>query len=684
MAFIVALSRSRRCGMTMEWIRRLWPVWLFLAYFFVALALHHSAFTAPFYYDSANRLEQNRDAFDRGLAETVNIFRQRPVPMITFYLNYLTGGMVPRPFRICNAALLAAAGVALVILIGLLLEASGTAGETDHKRMHGVAVALGLIFVVHPIQTYVVVYVWQRMALLAFLFMTASLGAYVAARSRRPALGYSWSALFFLLALGSKETSVVLPLIVLLAETAFFPNTLKTFAARAAICLAVTAAFVGGLSFLESPHGLQESSGIAATLSRYYRESRLTVPEVLLTQCRVLFSYLEMILVPFPSTVRLFSPQVVSSSLLSPPVTLAAVAGTVCLTVAGLFMLRRRPLIGFGLLFFLVNLLPESVLVPQYLFLGYRAAAPMAGLLLVVADLAMIFPASIRDSSRRTALQAGLLGAYAAVILFMGWAATAKADLWTNPVAFWREVVERLPPDSQRIERHGTEQALIGLGMSLLQQGRPSKAVEVCRRLSAVNPASFSAAVLRGNAYTALGDFEQAELSFGKALDIDPESADAHVALGRLFMGKGRLPDAVSRFERALALAPENPTAQYEMGRALLAMGRHDKALPHLRRAVEGNRESHEAHYVLGKALMKAGDLRSALDSFRTTLEIKPDHWQSHNDIGVIWATIGKPDAAVAHFRKALAGNPEDVAAKRNLETALERIEQDRSGRRRD
>ncbi len=658
----------------MEWYRRLWPVWLFLVYFFVALTIHHSAFDAPFYYDSASRLSQNRNSFDQGPAETVNIFRQRPVPMLTFYLNYAVGGMTPRPFRVCNAAILAAAGVALIILIGLLLEISATAAETDRRLMHRAAVALGLLFVVHPIQTYVVVYVWQRMALLACLFSVASLSAYIAARSGRlgnPAPAYSCSALFFLLALGSKENSVVLPFVVILAEVAFFRNTWMTFIARAAICFAVTLTFVGGLSFLESPHGLQESSGIVDTLSRYYRESRLTVPEVALTQCRVLFSYLEMILVPLPSNVRLFSPQIVSSHLLDPPITLAALLGTGSLLITGLYLLRRRPLTGFGLLLFLVNLLPESILVPQYLFFGYRVVLPMVGLVLVIADLIMLVSARVRTSSRRVPMTVCLLAAYAAVIVFLGWATMSKADLWTNPVAFWTEVVERLPTISQRGERHGTEQALTSLGMSLLQQGRPSEAIKLSRRLPAADPMSFSALVLRGNAYNALGNTDGAESSFRKALEIDPKSADAHIALGRLFMGKGRLQEASSQFEQALALDPESPSAHYEMGRALIAVGRYRNAVPHLRRAVRRNGRSHEAHYALGKALMKVGDYRSAMDSFRRTLEIKPDHWKSHNDMGVIWATIGRPDKAVAHFRKALTINPEDVPTKRNLETAL-------------
>ncbi|MDQ7782691.1 MAG: tetratricopeptide repeat protein [Desulfomonilaceae bacterium] len=663
----------------MEWYRRLWPVWLFLVYFLVALAVHHSGFNAPFYYDSAARLGQNWNAFDRGLTETVNIFPQRPVPMTTFYLNYLFGGMNPRPFRICNAAGLAATAVTLVLLIGILLEISRAHAGLDRETVHRTAAALGLLFLVHPIHTYVVVYVWQRMALLACLFSLASLAAYLVARSgrmARPALGYASSALLFLLALASKENAVVVPLLVLTAEIAFFPHTWRTFAARAATCLAVGLACAGMLSFLESPHGLGESSGITATLARYYAESRLTLVEAVLTQCRVLFSYLEMILIPFTSNVRLFSPQIVSTSLFDPAGTLPAVAGTAALLTTGLYLLWRRPLSGFGLIFFLASLLPESLLVPQYQFFGYRVILPMAGLFLVAADVIALGVTRIRASPRRVALSAGIATTYAAMVLLAAWVTTTKAELWNHPAAFWREVVDTLPPNPHDGERAVTHQALTSLGMSLLQQGKPHEAFQQFSRLLSLDPKSFPALVSLGNAHAALGNLDEAESSFHKALEIDPKSSDAHVALGRLFMAQGRLQEALDRFAQARALDPQNPLALYEMGRAYIAVGRHTAAIPLLRQAAELNRTDHETHYALGKALMRSGDYRSAMDSFRRTLEIRPDHWRSHNDMGVIWGTLGRPDKAVPHFRQALEINPDDVPTKRNLDAALRQVNQ--------
>ena len=88
-------------------------------------------------------------------------------------------------------------------------------------------------------------------------------------------------------------------------------------------------------------------------------------------QCVVFFEYLRMVLLPLPSNVHLISAQIVPSAITDPPITAVAVAGVVAWTVVlGVFLLRRRPLVGFGTLFFVVNLLPEAITAPQILVLG--------------------------------------------------------------------------------------------------------------------------------------------------------------------------------------------------------------------------------------------------------------------------------------------------------------------------
>ena len=151
--------------------RSLLPIAVVCVFFALTLAVHHKVFTAPMQYDSAGFLLANEYVFTAGLGEVVRLLVQRPVPMVTFYFNYLVDGMNPYYFRVANAFLMACAAGTVVLLFIYILEIPGLTvhGTARQKRM--VSIGLGLVFLLHPANIYVVLYVWQRMALLSGLFL---------------------------------------------------------------------------------------------------------------------------------------------------------------------------------------------------------------------------------------------------------------------------------------------------------------------------------------------------------------------------------------------------------------------------------------------------------------------------------------------------------------------------------
>ena len=107
------------------------------------------------------------------------------------------------------------------------------------------------------------------------------------------------------------------------------------------------------MSLLERPYGIgAESLGIFATIAKYYADSNLTLSQAVISQCRVLFSYLALIVVPLPSNVRFATAQVIFSSPLESPTIMAAVIGVLAIFGAVVYLLRRRPLTGLRIALF--------------------------------------------------------------------------------------------------------------------------------------------------------------------------------------------------------------------------------------------------------------------------------------------------------------------------------------------
>ena len=67
-----------------------------------------------------------------------------------------------------------------------------------------------------------------------------------------------------------------------------------------------TVGLVAAASALQHPYGQNKVvSGIGATLANYYRDSGLSLVEVLMTQARMVFKYVQMVLLPLPDKMQL-------------------------------------------------------------------------------------------------------------------------------------------------------------------------------------------------------------------------------------------------------------------------------------------------------------------------------------------------------------------------------------------
>ena len=169
----------------------------------VVVALNYRAFDAPFYYDSTSLQDQDYLFASGDIWQVIRFFPQRPVAMASLYWNYLIAGLNPHYFRFFNAVVMAMTGFMAVLMIDLFFETPALKTTADEKYKHVLAVLLGLIFVVHPVQSFLVLYIWQRFALLSSLFFFSAFVSYLAARTNRinSMLGYSLSLVLFVLAM---------------------------------------------------------------------------------------------------------------------------------------------------------------------------------------------------------------------------------------------------------------------------------------------------------------------------------------------------------------------------------------------------------------------------------------------------------------------------------------------------
>ena len=682
---------------------------IFLLYFAVAFAIHQPGFHSAMIYDSAAWVNGKANVFAQGNPiEVIRTVPARPLFMMSLYANYVLAGMDPYFFRVCNAAILGAAGAALMLLTLLIFSLPGQANT--QPRIHRLAIGgfLGLLFTVHPLQSFVVLYVWQREAILACFFYFSALATYLAIRSGRlspPPQALVLVGVLFFAGLLTKENVATLPLTLIIAEVILFKENRKEFIQKACSIGAITLPpLIGYLYLTWILHGAQSEhpQGIVNRLLTYYGDSGLTLVQVVLTETRVVFSYLLTIVAPFWDNPQFMKAEIVSTSLWNPPITMAAFAGIIVMIYLAIRYREERPVEAFGIIFYLVALAPESLLIPHYLFFGYRPILSMAGILLILGRVIVPLVKWSETKPQRRAYRFSIVAVWLILVIAFGLQTFRQATRW-NPLNFWSDAYLRLPALSEQVEKRPYWDILMNFSSELFGWGMYAKGTEVLKRATPLsrdaetviamlpdlpsetekltestlprtdptkNQFKLSPSLLinLGLALKRNGKIQDAIRIYGKALEIDPTSAIAHNHLGMALQEGGNASMAVEQYRRALALTPDFPEALYNLGNSLREIGDLAQSAASLRKAIELRPDYAQASESLGYTLLMSGKFADAGASLRRALAVNWRNANVHNALGIALAEQGKAEQAEVHFKMALSIDPGHKEAQYNLD----------------
>lgn len=367
----------------------------------------------------------------------------RPLSMMSFALEYYAAGMDAYHFKLINLGIHLLNGLLIFVFSRLLLSLHHKVHCPDPDAAHHfwVPLAVAAIWLLHPFNLTGVLYVVQRMTSLSALFVLSGLIVYLRGRARLlrgDNYGFAAIAASFLvftpLATLSKENGALLPLLALLMEATLLRWHTAQQASRKHLAWLVGAAaiipVIAGTGYLLWHPDLIGNGYLLRGFSLWQR---------LMTEARVLWFYLWMIVLPNMSQMGLHHDDfLVSRSLLSPLTTLPAIFGLALLVGAGIAVRKKHPLLTFGMAFFLLGQLLESTIIPLEIAFEHRNYLPMLGILLPLTYYALspqYHPASVK--LRRLAFLALLC-------LFAGLTALRSAQ-WGDPLLMRTLEVQRHP-----------------------------------------------------------------------------------------------------------------------------------------------------------------------------------------------------------------------------------------------
>jgi len=308
----------------------------------------------------------------------------RSVSMTSFVLEkfFLDEGIAGG--KKVNIVLHALNGGLVIWLLWLLFRLLGIPGY------RALAVMLGAIWLLHPLLVSTVLYVVQRMTMLATFFMLLGCISYVYWRlgliaGRGSVLRFLPVPAFLVIALLAKENAIVLVPTLLLLEVLWFEcagrdGQVIKWLQRLSYGLIATGSIVL-LSIL-----LFKWDSLAARLHR----RPFTLEERLLTEARIVWDYVCQLVRPQVARMGLYHDDVIlSRTLLEPASTLYAVLAWVLLLLVCGVLLRWRGgrWLVFGIAWFVLGHSVESTVLPLELYFEHRNYFPAIGLVLTVGAL---------------------------------------------------------------------------------------------------------------------------------------------------------------------------------------------------------------------------------------------------------------------------------------------------------
>ena len=534
------------------------------------------------------------------------------------------------------------------------------------------------VFAIHPLRVESVAWISERKDVLSGVFFMLTLGAYVRYVRDQRLSRYTVTVLFFVCALMSKPTVVMLPVLLMLLD--YWPlnrlksdlkpeSTVVSGAPGVATALLRSRAFIEKIPLVALSVGAAIATLLAQQKTVHYGQA-LSLAGRITNAVLSYVTYLGQML--WPQNLAAFYPD--TSDRVSALTVLSSAALLVGITAVAGVTRKRSPYLMVGWGWYLLCLFPMVGIVQ----VGIQGRAdrytylPQIGLYIAIA-----WSAAELAAQHSMARKHVLAGVAACVVGLLSWRAAIQAGFWKDSESLWRHALA--VNDDNDIAHYNVAAQLNDQGrfdeaISHYQAAlRTSLHIETHNHLS---PAIVENSL--GNMFARKGDFDVAAAHYRKAVELRPGFSDASSNLAAMLFKKGDTTAAITEYEKVLSIPPEDALSHQRLGAMLIKANRAAEAVVHYRRAVELAPNSPDALNVLAWTLATASDPavrngNEALSLARRANELMPGEDPfTLRTLAASYAACGDYIEAVktAKYARSLLHNNVTLAA--TLETEIE------------
>lgn len=617
-----------------------WPHLALSLILLIAIIIYFNALFTPFIWDDTHLILSDKSIKELRFIPRIfssTLYKDtlggsnyyRPIQSLSFMIDWYMWKDNPFGYHLTNL-IFHLINIVLVYLLIIMI--------TGKKS---VSIFASTLFAVHPINTEAVTYISGRSDPLCTVFFLSSVICYIKYRFTQHRIKtYLISSVFlFTLALLSRESALVLPLILILFDAVYIDNKLRakslmTYGLYFFVLFIYVFLRIWGLGFFFFIQRLPLYGNFTFLITK------------------IVSSYF--LLLTFPIYLHMERYIFVSDNILETTNLLSFIF--VLLLFALLLIFYRRSRFNFFCLsWFFITLLPIMNILPLNATIAeHWLYIPSMGVYMLVSSFSVYILHQLLKEDKKIYLIVFRLF-FIFLLSFFSIRTILRNMDWQRPAIFFAKLIHYSPFSAR---------AHYSLGCIYMRRGYLDDAKEEFKKAAVYGPAlPFGFLGLSKVAFLN-DDYDTGTKYLKRALELNPFLRNSRDLMRNVLFEKNK---RIQRLSKAVEQKPKNKMAHLRLAYLYLDYMLYFEAMDSSYSVLNIEPENREAHFILGWIFYKLGIITSAIEEFKYILSLNPDDLEAKNNLGICYAKLGRYDLARRQWEQVLLHNPDHPRAIKNL-----------------
>ncbi len=646
-------------------------IFAFSSLFILLCLAYGNSFQGTWVFDDHHDILQNKIISSFSLPDFFRTYIadhfSRPIAILSFFLNYRIGGYDIYGYHIVNFTIHYVATLFVFLFVYKTMSLPLLAAKY-REYAYSIAFLTSVFWCTSPLHVTAVTFITQRYTSLAGMFYFMAMFFFVQGRTATlnntssAIWQYIFCAISAVMAFLTKENAAMLPVILyfydlLLIRGANQENVRKDMKR---MIWPLTGLLLVGIFYLTT-------TGFPLD----YKVYNFTLTEKLLTEPRIVLFYLSLLIYPVSTRLTFDHDYILSTSLFTPWTTGVSILIILGFIVCAFITARKKPLVAFCILFFFLNHIIESSIIPIEIIWEYRNYVPSLSFFILLVLFLLWTLQFFRNKKMIFYMISGCI-----IVLIIAQADTVhrRNTLFYSEKMLWIDSALKSP---------GLSRPYTNLALLYFQEGNIKKALEEARKAVSLNkhPNDHASATMYTNLATyqiMVNDLEEALKNIRHALSLQPYYDYGHAATANLMMKKGDLESAGTYITQAIFLSPDKDVFHSRYALILFHQGKLQEALKHAYSALTLNKNVSEPKMIIAEIMRQKKSYGKAIAYWNDYLQNVPSDRRAMLALIELYSLINKKDLAKGMLNYLLTlenGNLQNLLSQKNTYDHVYKVE---------